>query len=74
MKLKLPETAPKDKLILIDIGWPSLVTAIWSDYDKQWKFASLQYNHVEGVQDPYFETDFEHDKYLKGWMPLPTCQ
>ena len=51
-------TAPKDDLILLDIGMPWAVVAVWSGHEPHWTYPSLQVNAVDGVwDDPYFETD-----------------
>lgn len=60
-----PETAPKDRMILLDVGIPWPVIGQWSDYENQWAWASVQAND----DDIWFETDLE--KVVKGWLPLP---
>ena len=65
-----PETAPKDQLILIDIGCPWLVCAVWNEPDNKWSYASLQTELYLGkCNDNYFET--ETAETIKGWIPLP---
>ena len=67
---KIPETAPKTgEQILADIGLPYPVVASWNPYQKEWVYPSLQYNFVDGTDDPYFETDWSAK--IQKWMPLP---
>lgn len=64
-----PETAPKDRAILIDAGWPWAVLAVWSDTESRWVTAQIESSLFEGKHDPYWITDHEHS--LIGWMDLP---
>lgn len=64
-----PETAPKDRQILADAGWPWPVVARWSEYQGEWVTAQLEGNLCEGKDDPSYVTEYEHT--LKGWMELP---
>lgn len=41
-----PETAPKDRMILADVGMPWAAVATWSDYAEKWVLAELEW-HVE---------------------------
>jgi hypothetical protein len=67
---KIPEIAPKTgEQILADVGLPYPVVVSWNKHQKQWAYASLQLNFVEGTEDPYFETDWS--ECIKKWMPLP---
>ncbi|WP_341304711.1 hypothetical protein [Pseudomonas sp. TMP25] len=64
-----PATAPKDRPILVDCGWPWAVVAVWNTYMERWVTAQLEGNLCEGKDDPAWITDHEND--LKGWMELP---
>ena len=64
-----PETAPKDgTLILADFGWPWLSVTAWNELSQKWTTASFQ---SDGTGDTWFETEWENDADLAGWMPLP---
>jgi hypothetical protein len=69
-----PETAPKDGTVfLAQIGWPILVSCMWSDPDDGWSCAIPQTDMYHGKwNDRYFETQRELESDLKGWIPLPT--
>lgn len=64
-----PETAPKDRMILADVGMPWAAVATWSDYAEQWVLAELEWNLCDGKADPSFVTEYELT--LVGWMELP---
>ncbi|MGQ7957662.1 hypothetical protein ACUTAF_08095 [Pseudomonas sp. SP16.1] len=64
-----PEVAPKDRLILADIGLPWPVVALWSEYAEKWALADLEWSQCEGRADPGFVTEYEVT--LRGWMELP---
>jgi len=75
MKWRTPETAPKDKLILADFGYPWPFSAIWNSHDEKWTLATLQCCPMEGnTIDSYFENEQEDEKALKGWMPMPATR
>ncbi len=63
------ETAPKDRLILADFGWPLPAVATWCEHTKSWAAAELEWNVCAGVDDPSFVTEYEPT--LVGWMELP---
>ena len=56
------DTAPKDRQILADFGWPTAVVAFWSVTDSRWLTASADYN--------WWTTEWT-DEPLKGWMEFP---
>ncbi len=64
-----PETAPKDRMILADVGMPWAALATWSDYAEKWVLAELEWNVCEGKADPGFVTEWEVT--IKRWMELP---
>ena len=64
-----PETAPKDRMILADVGMPLAAVATWSDYAQKWVLAELEWNVCDGLADPGFVTEYELT--LVGWMELP---
>ena len=68
------KTAPKDKLILLDIGFPGAVVGTWNAHENQWCHPDLQVNCINGEwTDPYFENEYSEDSDAKGWMPLQLC-
>ena len=68
--MNTPETAPKDKPILIDVGLPWLVVGAWNEPDDSWVYANFQINlFKEDWNDTYFEN--EHEQFINGWLPLP---
>jgi len=64
-----PETAPKDRLILGDVGLPWPTVVLWSEYMGKWAVAEVQWSVCEGQADPGFVTESEQE--LTGWMELP---
>lgn len=64
-----PDTAPKGRIIIGDIGLPWAALVTWSEYADKWVVADLQWNVCEGLGDPGFVTEYETE--LKGWMELP---
>lgn len=64
-----PETAPKGRMILVDVGMPWAAVATWSEYAEKWVLAELEWNVCEGKADPGFVTEYELT--LVGWMELP---
>lgn len=64
-----PETAPKNRHILANCGWPWPVVAMWSDYAECWVIAMQEGNVCDGKSDPGFIT--EHERELIGWMEMP---
>ena len=67
-----PSTAPKDRLILADFGWPWIQQAHWCEASGKWAVATLQCQPVDGEWDDYyFETEYEHPSALLGWVPVP---
>lgn len=69
-----PETAPRDgTLILGDFGWPWPFTTVWTeDAGGKWCYAALQACELDGgVEDRYFENEWEDGSALRRWMALP---
>jgi len=67
-----PETAPKDRTILANVGYPWAVLACWSEYAQRWVVAELQGNIFEGKDDPSWIGEPEDE--LLGWMDLPSVK
>lgn len=66
------DSAPKTgEVFLADMGWPWPLLACWNKYESKWVYVMLQMNIVDGIDDPYFENDYDKDDALKKWMPLP---
>lgn len=63
------ETAPRDRMILVDTGMPWASVATWSEYAEKWVLADLEWNVCDGKADPGFVTEYE--RTIKGWMELP---
>lgn len=52
-------TAPKDKPILLDVGFPWPLVGIWNEPSGKWVCADLQMGLYEGqYNDTYFENDY----------------
>jgi hypothetical protein len=68
-----PDTAPKDgTTFLANMGWPWLVVCMWNTAVDKWVYASPQINLYEGEwNDPYFESEWDDESELKGWIPMP---
>ncbi|TRO21972.1 hypothetical protein EQ826_00155 [Ectopseudomonas mendocina] len=62
-------TAPLDRVILADTGYPWPVLAVWSDYCNGWVTAELQASLCEGKADPAWISEREGE--LLAWMDLP---
>ena len=67
-----PETAPKDRMILGNIGYPWAVLMHWNECMDKWVFAEMSTNTVEGEDDPYFEAEHARETELIGWQELPS--
>lgn len=61
--------APKNKILLLDVGLPWLVLGIWNDYNQEWVYGNLQCDDCEGKEDTYFDNEYE--KNPKGWALVP---
>jgi hypothetical protein len=72
MAMNPPETAPKDRTILVDCGYPWLCVAIWSEYAEKWCIAEIQYNECDGKADPWWINESETE--INGWIPLEHCK
>lgn len=66
-----PETAPKDRMILGDVGYPWAVVMRWNECMDEWVLAGMSTNTAEGEDDPYFETEHARKAELIGWQELP---
>ena len=62
-------SAPRDRVILADTGYPWPVLAIWSDFTDGWVTTELQASLCEGKADPAWVSEREDE--LLGWMELP---
>jgi len=63
------ETAPKNKAILLDIGFPWPVFGIFNTLNDEFSYADMQAENFENATDIYFQTDYE--KNPVAWMLLP---
>lgn len=67
-----PQTAPKNQLILANTGYPWPVLAHWCEVSEKWATSILNEDLAAGDKiDVWFETEYEDEKALVGWMPLP---
>ena len=62
-------TAPRENIILLDVGFPWMVAGCWNPADEQWVYASPQVSMCDGEHDWYFET--EREALPKAWLPMP---
>lgn len=70
MNWNTPETAPKDKPILLDVGLPWPVVGAWSNLHEEWVYANYQIDMFDSEWiDVYFEN--EPASEIRGWLPLP---
>jgi hypothetical protein len=69
MPWNTPETAPKNRQILIDTGWPWPSAGLWSESEGCWVIASIQGSTYLGQDDPGYIS--EHERDLVGWMEMP---
>jgi len=75
MKWQQMDTAPKGHEVLLDVGWPYAVVGTWNENEKQWIYAELEINCVDGnFNDPYFVNEYISNADVKGWMPLPKVE
>lgn len=67
------ETAPKDgEVFLADLGWPSLVVCSWNGASECWVWSRPSVDLYKGEwNDCYFENEYEKEKELLGWIPIP---
>ena len=67
MKLQSMDTAPKDKVILIDVGYSFLTPAMWNGFHQEWVYCMLQ---CDGhMLDAWFENEYTAEPV--GWVPMP---
>jgi hypothetical protein len=69
-----PETAPLDKLILADVGWPWPLPCIWDGGSESWATAALHCEARLGdrvMSNVLFETHYEAKNQLKAWADFP---
>jgi len=64
-----PETAPRDRTIIVDVGWPWASVGHWNDSMQRWIVADLQWSQYRGKADPSWITETE--LVIKGWKALP---
>ena len=67
-----PETAPRDgSVFLADIGWPWLLPCMWCDRPGKWSVATPQACTAGREADRWWESDWEAEDALTGWLPVP---
>ena len=67
MKLQPMDKAPKDKVILIDVGYSFLTPAMWNHLNQTWVYCMLQCD--DDGQDTWFNN--EHEAEPSGWVTMP---
>jgi len=71
-KWQTPETAPKDDVIIANLGFPFPLVATWNKPSGQWVTANLEVDLYHGEwNDTSFCNEYFAEKELLGWMPLP---
>lgn len=66
-----PATAPKDGTVFLgDMGWPWVSCVMWNGRDR-WCYVIPHTAPFNGAEDHYFEQDWEPERALKKWMPMP---
>jgi hypothetical protein len=78
MKVNLgsPETTPRDRCILLDVGYPWLVMGCWNDYLACFVYANLEVDVTikdEGgyLVDSSYVTETANSEEVLGWFPIP---
>lgn len=67
-----PDTAPKDRLIIADIGMPWACLAVWNVPSQKWCVTELECGLYQGEwNDVSISHTFESAEDLLGWLPLP---
>ena len=71
-KWSTPETAPKDRPILADMGMPWACLAVWNEPAGQWCVTELEIGLFDGQwNDTYISHTYEPHSLMRGWMELP---
>lgn len=67
------DAPPKDKVFLAEVKgvpWPTL--CVWNGANEQFAYASPQCGPYMGKWNDWnFETEYDPEKYILAWMPLP---
>lgn len=68
---KDPKTAPKNKTIILNTGYPWATIGHWNEHDEKWNVVELQASQIldTNKKDVWFENEQELE--IKGWMDLP---
>jgi len=71
MKLNPPETAPKDRLILADLGHPyiRLFPTVWNKYNGTWEI--FRVSRTQMFNGSVLDHAAEDSDWLLGWLPMP---
>lgn len=66
------DTAPKDRQILLDVGYPWPVVGVYNNPNGDWVYANFQVGMYRGKRcDSYFENEYEAANAPKFWRELP---
>lgn len=71
-KLNPPETAPKDEIILVDVGMPWLFIGKFSPSDNEWVVAEPSMSFHGNDKEWWFENEYYED--ILGWLPMPAIE
>jgi len=66
---------PKVGELLLNIGLPWAVHAIWNEHEQQYIYNVLQVNMIDGkYNDPYWENEYCGIDEVKSWMEVADCE
>ncbi len=67
--------APKDRPVLVLIGYPWPLMAIWNQFQEEFVIANLQINMMYGeYNDPYWENDYVNESDIISWAEVPVVR
>ena len=70
MKWQGMDTAPKEGMILLDLGYSYAVIGLWNEFEGAFVYAGMHLNNDGGKwNDPYFKTHYATVAKAKAWMP-----
>jgi hypothetical protein len=62
---------PKDRPVLLNVGYPWMVVGIWNEAQQEFATAELEWSSYEGKDDPAWVTEWAKPHEVKNWMPPP---
>lgn len=66
-----PETAPKNKEIILNVGLPWSVIGHWDSFYKAWCYSYVDFDRTYNGH-PYHRT--QTSQTIKGWLPMPEVE